>query len=247
VTTTWSTTDNTGANAALSGGNLVVSFAPTSAGIRSADRLYSGQYYFELTFTTTNNAGVGICLGGASLTGLGSGTVGSLVYLVTNGGTVFNNGIGATALGGTTTSGWVCCIAIDATNRLVWARNGASGNWNGSTTANPATGVGGVSLAWSGGPGYGLYACASGGGGGGVVTANFGASAFVGAVPSAFASGFPSGTTIVNADVTTQIAVEHWLAASTPAQVTQVALEHWASVAAAVPSTGSPIGVVIMA
>ena len=239
--TTWSTTDKTGAGAALSGGNLVVTFAATNNAVRSADRVYTGQYYFELTFTTTSNAAVGICLGGSVLSGLASGAAGSLAYLITNNGSNWNNGSSGTALGGTTTSGWICCIAVDATNRLIWARNGASGNWNGSGTANPATGVGGASVAsWTGSGAYGLYAFAHGGGGGGVVTANFGDTAFTGTVPSGFASGFTAGAPLITAAVATQVAVEHWFTPIRTRKSTQVALEHWTSVQATFARPSNP-------
>lgn len=238
MTTTWSTTDKS-AGATLSGGNLVVSFSSGSPGVRSLDRVYTGKYYWELTFTTTANASVGITTGTASLTGIGSGAIGSLSAMVGNGGTYFNNSSSLGSLGGTFGAGWVVCCAVDAGGGLVWFRNGASGNWNGNAANNPATGTGGLSLAGWTAPGFtGLYACANGGGGGGVVTANFGASAFTGTAPSGFTGSFPDSTTMVNAAAATQVALEQWAQGTPQAQLTQVGVEVWQSVGATAIKSG---------
>jgi anti-sigma factor RsiW len=62
------------------------------------------------------------------------------------------------------------------------------------------------------------------------VTANFGDSAFVGAVPAGFTSGFTAGASIPTNTLTTQLAAEQWLSTDPRAQLTQVAVEQWASV-----------------
>ena len=149
---------------------------------------------------------------------------------VTNGGNVFILNASLGSIGGTFTAGWVACIALDVTNQRIWFRNGAAGNWNNNVANNPATGVGGYTIATFGGPGYGIYALANGGGGGGVITANFGATAFVGAVPSGFTSGFPDSTTLITSEVATQLAAEQWLSTDPRAQLTQISVEQWASV-----------------
>lgn len=46
--------------------------------------------------------------------------------------------------------GLVVAIAIDLDNKLVWLRTSLSANWNGSGTANPATGTGGKSYSITG-------------------------------------------------------------------------------------------------
>jgi hypothetical protein len=230
MTTTWSTTDKSAA-CTLSGGNLVASFPSASLGVRSIDRVYSGKYYWEVTFTTASNLSIGICPGGANLATLASGTATAQSVIVTSGGTSFMGATSLGSIGGTFGNGWVLCVALDATNGIVWFRNGAAGNWDGNAAHNPATGAGGNNFVPIGAPpGFGVYACANGGGGGGVATANFGASGFTGAVPSGFTSGFPDSTTPVTNAVDTQVTLEHWLTTNPDAQVTQVALEHWATV-----------------
>lgn len=225
--TTWSTTDKS-AGATLSGGNLVVSFSGGSPGIRSTDRVYTGKYYWENTFTTTINTLIGVCTGTASLTGLNTGAVG--IILVNSGG-VFNNGANLGNIGGTVTNGWVGCVALDATNGRVWFRNGAAGLWNGSASANPATGVGGYDISSWEFPGFtGLYACANGGSGSGAITTNFGASTFTGGVPAGFTSGFPDSTALLNNAAVTQVLVEEWGASNPAAQLTQLLVEEWAVV-----------------
>jgi len=225
--TTWSTTDKN--QCTLSGGDLVASFASNGA-VRSIDRVYTGKYYWEVTFTTLLNVSVGVSTAAAPLNStMGSGTAASFTFMVTASGAAFAPGIIGN-IGGTFPAGWVLCIALDAAG-MVWFRNGAAELWNGNAANNPTTGVGGFNFAASfgSGPAYGLYASACGGGGGGVCTANFGATAFVGAVPVGFTSGFPSGTTLITSAVGTQTSVEHWLAATPEVRTTQVALEHWAS------------------
>ena len=89
-------------------------------------------------------------------------------------------------------AGQIACIALDLTGQLIWFRKGAAGNWNGSGTANPATGAGGyaVSFVGAGVAAYALYS-SNNATPTGLVTANFGDSAFAGVVPAGFASGFP--------------------------------------------------------
>lgn len=62
------------------------------------------------------------------------------------------------------------------------------------------------------------------------VTANFGDTAFTGAVPSGFTSGFTAGASIPTNALATQIAAEHWFSTNPDMQLTQVAVEQWAAV-----------------
>src|SRR5262249_10931179 len=205
----------------------LIATATGTGGARSLDRVRSGKYYWECTFTTTTNASAGI---GTGFSLLGSGSLATCIGCINNG-QIWSNGTNTgSSTGGTVTRGWVCCIALDATNNLAWFRNGAAGNWNGSAAANPATGAGGISFAAiGGGPAYDLYALASSAGGGGVVTANFGATAYTGTAPAGFGN-LPTGTAVVTNEVLTQLAVEEWAQAiPPPMQATQIAIEEWVS------------------
>jgi hypothetical protein len=228
MATTWNPSDKS-ASTTLSSGNLVASFASGNNGVRSTDRIYTGKYYWEVTFTgTVVNLAVGVALGTSSLTTAVGGNI--TCYVSSNGGISINGSATGTTIGAVANGG-VVCYALDAANDLIWYRNGAAGNWNGNVANNPATGVGGISIAsWAGGL-MGIYAWAFGGAGSCGATANFGASAFAGAVPSGFTPEFPGGTTLINTAVVTQTSLEQWGQGAPVAQITQVALEQWGALA----------------
>jgi hypothetical protein len=232
VTTTWSTTDKD-AGVTLSGGNLVASFAAGGLGVRSADRVRSGKYYWEVIVTTTVNTYIGICLGTAPFNLFGFAAGYYATYVVGAGGTIYTNGTSSQgSVGGTIANGWVLCIALDMDNKIVWFRNGAAGTWDGNAAHNPATTTGGISFANYAGPvgspAFDVYAVGTGGSGGGVLTANFGASGFVGTPPVGFTSGFPDSTTLITNELVTQVGVEQFATAIPPQmQVTQIGIEQW--------------------
>ena len=183
----------------LSGGNLVATNTGTTsnnqgARVAASTAKSTGKYYFEIAFTTLTSTGAN------SNNGFGVGTTASsytnLSQFGTDGVTVAQYG-GVNASGsylgnlvGQRASGDVIGIAVDLDNRKVWFRVAPSGNWNNNATYNPATNTGGSTIV------SGSYTPVfiSGGLGGtasNVVTANFGASAFTGAVPSGFTAGWP--------------------------------------------------------
>jgi hypothetical protein len=188
--TTWNPSDKS-ANITLSGTNNLT--ATTSSGIaatvRAIDKQITGKFYWEIAATTVVTTAVfGGFSSSASLslgfTGAGSiGTCG-----VANSGYVFVDSVNTLINIGSFTSGALICIAFDVGARLAWFRLGAAGNWNGSASANPATGSGGIANTL--GDGIPLYPAANFGGTGNVATANFGDSAFTGTVPSGFTAGF---------------------------------------------------------
>ena len=180
----------------LSGGNLTA----TSTGTTSADQgahvagtsgKTTGKYYFEM-----QNTGVGGLAGGNS--GMAVGTTASTYTNMGNTATTgveayrsgniwangSNTGINIGALGGS-----VVGMAVDLDNRRVWFRLG-SGIWNNSGTANPATNTGGITIPAGTMVPFVTFG-STGGAPGDKITANFGASAFTGALPSGFTSGWP--------------------------------------------------------
>jgi hypothetical protein len=178
-------------NITLSGSDLTVTrsgAAPTSA--RSKDAKGAGKYYLE--FVPNLWAGSGDCVGFANaLTTTADivtlGTNGA--YLYRSGGEIWVNGAASGTSLGTVATGERIDAAIDITQRLVWFRK-AGGNWNNSGSANPASGVGGISFNERG-----MTPCVGLGGSGSLtthnVTANFGNSAFIGVVPDGFVGGWP--------------------------------------------------------
>jgi hypothetical protein len=236
--TAWSPTDKS-ANITLTGGNLIATVtAGGGLGLRAADKQLTGKFYWEITVGTAGGTATGVGIAGAawSLTaGYSSPGVSAPSSGVTRfNGTIYTDGVTSGFTLGAWTGGQLICIAVDCVARLIWYRLGAAGNWNGSASANPATGVGGVPTSLSGG--IALYPNASLFGNGDQATANFGDGAFTGTVPSGFTSGFTAGATAPTNTLATQVAAEHWLTTNPQAQVTQVAAEHW--------FTTSPTGLV---
>ena len=181
--TTWNPADLL--NITLSGGNLVATTTNNGA-VRTVVGLTSGKVYWEATATLWVQSSTCIGLGLVSVSLSNFWQAPANCIMMNKGGQIWNNGSIGPSIGGTLATGVVICFALDVTNHLLWMRNGAAGNWNGSGTANPATGTGGISI--SGWATTALYAMAGGIGGSDVWTANFGASAFSGAAPSGFIS-----------------------------------------------------------
>ena len=183
--TAWNPADLT--NVALSGGNLVATGLSSSSGVRSKDAVSAGKFYWEHTYTTinTNSLANGIALSSASLTSPGAGT--SIVVRLNGNINVSGTFTGSTL--GIIGAASVIGVAVDFTAKLIWYRVAPAGNWNGSGTANPGTGTGGLNIAAiTTGP---LYALMSGGTSD-KLTANFGDGAFSGSLPSGFTAGFPA-------------------------------------------------------
>jgi hypothetical protein len=226
--TTWSSTDKNGMT--ISGAGLIATGSPGINSVRSTDRLVVGQHYWENTITSLSAGfAVGVASDAASI-GLSTGG-GNYVAQVDNGGFIKTNfSLFGTSLG-TRAAGDIIGIAEDLDTGQVWFRVCPSGNWNGSASADPATGVGGCPLITGapiglrvGGGGVPVHAWASAGNTG-VITANFGDSAFSGAVPAGYTSGFPvvSVPTVVFAS---QAGVETFIGGGSPAiRVSQVGLE----------------------
>jgi len=179
--TTWNPADKTG-NTTLSNGNLTSAFSTTNDGVRSVYSDSAGKWYWEAIFTSGAGAGVGFANASAVLGTVWS-TNGVNAVLYKNGSTYVNGvsqGVSITFLFRT------FGIAIDFAAQRVWLKNVTDGgNWNNNVSADPATNVGGVNIAAIGSPLFALLA-----GGSNNWTANFGATAFAGTVPSGFTVGF---------------------------------------------------------
>jgi hypothetical protein len=182
--TTWNPSD-VGGSVALSGGNLIFSTtAGGNSGVRSTNPLSTGKVYFEVTIGNQGSAAFNCgCVNGSgspdadTANPAGAGAV----IVFANGGISPSGSIGAGF-----SNGDICCVAVDVGSKLAWFRKNA-GNWNGSGTNNPATGVGGVSFSSVTGP---FYAFGGFSGGSASMTANFGATSFTYTVPSGFTAGW---------------------------------------------------------
>jgi hypothetical protein len=185
------------ANVTLSDGNLVV----TNIGTTSADQgahvasisgKSSGKYYFETTITSFlagANVAVGVGTPASTYTNMGNTATSGTTVRIGTGAILYNGGSSGSSIGARIT-GNVIGIAVDLDNTFgLYFRVAPSGLWNGSGTANPATNAGGINK-----PAGILVPFNVFGGIGGVannvLTTNFGATAFVGAVPSGFTAGW---------------------------------------------------------
>jgi len=234
--TTWNPSDVGGsATFTLTNGNLTatITSATGSFNVRSVDRVSTGKYYWEITYGATYTALQGLGISTIS-TNLGSSSNqtaanGLFTAQVSNAG-IYAGGVSTGISLGTITAGTVLCVALDMTNRLIWFRNGAAGNWNNNAGYSPAAGTGGVALTFCG-PGFPAYAfyTTSNATNGTSVIANFGATAYAGTAPSGFGN-LPTGTTSTSNEIATQLALEQWASTIPPnMQATQLALEYWVS------------------
>jgi hypothetical protein len=193
----------------LSGSNLVASNTGTTstnqgAHVAFANGKTSGKYYFECTLTTfTGGAGVGVGIGTLTATYAGistAATQGCMCFMVghTGTGTIFLDPGGNTGYSlGARTTGDVIGIALDLGSRKVWFRVSPAGLWEntgGHDPTNSSSG-GGFSVVGSGAlvpfVTFGNGLAGQAGVVGNVITANFGASAFSGAVPVGYTAGLP--------------------------------------------------------
>lgn len=165
---------------------LQATFPGTQSVAMGALGLTAGKAYFEVTFvsgTSSGNASVGVGPKNELLTAqVGFNGQPGDAGVFQSSGNVYVSSSKVGAAQGFGTSGNVVCVAVDATNRLIWFRVG-SGSWNGSGTANPAIGGGGFGI----GQTAALYPaiCTDESA---VFTANFGASAFSQTPPAGFSS-----------------------------------------------------------
>ena len=214
MTTTFNATVST---ATLSGANLVATSTGANQYARSADYFNSGAYYFEYTITTT---GTFWTVGLATSDAVAYNTAIAAVVVYFNG-TIYVNGVSTGSSIGSPTTGSVIGIAVSNDNQQFWARlNG--GNWNGSGTANPTTGVGGIALPKKSFVSPWVSMSVSGI----AITGNFGGSAFAFAAPAGFTSGWtsPGATTAMTSS---QVGGEPWLSNSAPAYFSQIGAEPW--------------------
>jgi hypothetical protein len=180
-TTTWNTTDSA-AGITRSNGNLTLTYTSGVAfqGVRGTNSHSTGKYYFELT--TAINAGatdVGIANAAFVTTNpLWANTADSIGYRGDTGAVETNGTVLATVQ---TWNDNTISVATDLGAMLLWVRVDA-GNWNNSGTADPATGVGGISFAsLNVGPYFPAINLHDTGE---VNTANFGATAYAETVPA---------------------------------------------------------------
>jgi len=261
--TTWSTTDKL--NITLSGSNLTAVGASNAiAGVRAADANHTGKFYFEITFVawSLTNTYAGLTTLDTNLGALVGDT--QRCAGVIKSGHIYVNGSDTGSTLGTRAAGNIISVAVDIDAQLIWFRVAPSGNWNGSATADPATGTGGISIAalfvannTSVVPVFNPVFYLD------KVTANFGDTSFSGTAPGGYTGGWTSGasapvgaylsTTLrglawVNADpafAATYGQMTAWTSYDPDLRITSARLVAWVSTQPLV-TTGSKAFVVIM-
>lgn len=184
--TTWSASDII--RMTLSGGNLTATTTVSNTGsVRAVQAQSTGKWYFEISGSisqTTDYIGGIVATASAlpisvNVVNNATGIDGLQRLWVNN-----TNPLGTGALGTATVP---LFVAADLGAKLIWFKLPGSAGWNGSGTADPAAGTGGVSIAALSGPFAPFSTVILGGD---HVTANFGASAFSGIVPSGYTAGW---------------------------------------------------------
>lgn len=195
---TWNPAD-TGGNVTFSNGNLTLTSTLSGEvwmSTRATGHASAGKLYFESLLTSQGSGtggngdwGIGLLPIGSGLNNFaGSGALGGVGYLPFAGLVIVNGSVAATIQDGTV--GNTVQFAVDLGANLMWA-NVNNGNWNNSGAADPATGVGGISVAGMGTAPFAptfSYEDSSA-----ATTTNFGASAFAYTVPSGFSTWQASG------------------------------------------------------
>ena len=189
------------ATATLSNGNLTVTYTSggNNLGARTIFSTSTGKYYFEFWGSNLTSGGsytsIGLSSAGVSFANIMNTGVGVFGWYAAD--HVYLKGSSVATIdaytSSNTNSASACQVAIDFGGELAWFRNqshGSNGNWNASSSANPATGAGGISFSTLGSPPWFVYSCLTPNNGTIVMTLNFGASAFNYAVPSGFQPGF---------------------------------------------------------
>lgn len=167
----------------LSNNNLTATHAGAIAnsGVRVSVTKNTGKYYYEVKAGVIGGDVAGFAAPGATYTQILGTGVGIIFVSLTNGNL---NCFGSFAgnIGGFLAND-IAGLAIDIGAGLVWIRKNV-GNWNGSGTASPATGIGGTSF--TAGSTLAPVLAFNAGAGNETHTANFGATAYANAAPSGF-------------------------------------------------------------
>lgn len=138
------------ATATLTNGRRTVTFTATQSVAIGDLAMDHGKYCFAVKFvsgTTSGNAAVGVATTTISNYAHQIGyDLPQEVGMFQNFGNIYADTSSAGSGTGFSTVGDEVQVAVDTDNRKVWFRVNA-GNWNGSPTNNPETGVGGVTIA----------------------------------------------------------------------------------------------------
>jgi hypothetical protein len=151
----WNTGASSGDVTISEGGRLITKTSAVSTNYRGALSVLAKTEelsYVEgvITWSTTEYTALGVANSSFALDDW-PGRLTDSIGVYGGGNVYFNNAVVANL--GTLNSGQPIDIALNARTRRFWARAN-NGNWNGSGTADPATGVGGIDISAMTGPLY---------------------------------------------------------------------------------------------
>lgn len=196
MATGWNPSDLTGGYVVSGTGNTVVTTS-TNGAVRSATSHATGKWYAEITISGVQDASidVGFASSGWTLGRPGFGAPSNSVGITPFSGaesiwkdnvsSAFNTPAGPMALNG------VIAVAADLDNGKYYFINGdyvvayGINGWNGQTTADPSSNIGGIAYTLTGGA---FLAAGNIGSSGVIVSLNTGQSAYVRGPPSGFTS-----------------------------------------------------------
>jgi|SRR5262245_4684430 len=185
----WVTTLNAAdksANISLSNNNLTAGCTTNTDGAVRSTVLGGPKAYFEFIIGNMvgANTGVGIATSVATLTTIGpNATNAAIVY--GSGNLWYNGSNSGITIGNITASGTRVCVALDTVANRLWVRKDG-GLWNGSGTANPATGIGGLDISVVFVGKTALAAISANSSAGVSLSVNFGATPLAQAIPTGF-------------------------------------------------------------
>jgi hypothetical protein len=183
---------NIGGGFALSNNNLTATMTSGGGGgynlVRSLTSQASSKFYSEYTITSlvgSTDSAFGTAGSSASAAAGFDANLSGAMFDTSSGYFTNSASLGATP---SVAVGQVVGVAIDTGGKLIWLTNATTAPtvWNAGGTANPATGVGGYSIANITGPYFAEAWVNHAAVGTTVITANFGASAYTGTAPVGF-------------------------------------------------------------
>lgn len=181
--TTWNPLDKE-SHIVLSNGNLTATntLGGSDVLVRSTTSKTAGKLYLECNMTSVSSEGaIGVANSSEVLTNFLGQTNNSIgIY---KSGHIFLNGVNVLS-GPSFVNADTVGVAIDFGGNLIWFRNTAGPTvWNAGGTADPATGIGGQSIAAITGP---FFGCADVSNSTSFLTVNFGATAFAASAPTGY-------------------------------------------------------------
>lgn len=183
IRTTWNVQDKSASLDLTNGNKTATSNANSNGLVRATISRSAGKWYFELLGALTSSGSAGaLCTQLVTADAIVNQDANTQATWVSKLGLIINHGVTIIADGNWALSILRC--AYDGTGHLVWWDATGGTRWNGSGTANPATGVGGLDVSTF--DSVGLFPAFSSRVTGDAATINAGATSFTYSIPAGF-------------------------------------------------------------